>query len=279
MAEQTIQKILRVLRRTRDRYLHGSYISEIQRNRDLYLSLMQDCLTNNIYQDPPLKVLGQTQFDPLLREYGWDWPSVAHTMIGTKRMANIRMLVESVIRREIPGDFIETGVWRGGACIYMRAILKAYGVTNRNVWVADSFAGLPEPNPEKYPDDAGDTFSSYRELAVSLEEVKLNFEKYNLLDDNIKFLKGWFCDTLPSAPIKNLAILRLDGDMYESTADSLRYLYSRLSVGGYVIVDDYHVVQGCRKAVDDFRASMNITTKIEEIDGVGVYWEIERHQG
>lgn len=87
---------------------------------DRYLVLLQDCLTGSIYEDPPLNTLGQESFDPVLRQYGWDWPSRAHTMIGRARLANIRTLAERVLREEIPGDFIETGVWRGGACILMR---------------------------------------------------------------------------------------------------------------------------------------------------------------
>lgn len=241
--------------------------------RHRYLQLMLDCLTGSIYEDPPLKVLGSETFDPKLREYGWDWPSIAHSMIGRQRMANLRYLAESALFNRVPGDFIETGVWRGGACIYLKAVLEAYGVKNRRVWAADSFAGLPPPNEAAYPADAGDNFHTYPELAVSLEQVKRNFERYGLLDERVVFLKGWFKDTLPDAPTGPLAILRLDGDMYESTMDGLTHLYNRVSPGGYVIIDDYHVVSGCQKAVDDFRARRGIDDVIVEIDGVGVYWQ------
>ena len=241
--------------------------------RNSYLQLLQDCLTGTIYEDPPLKVNDLSEYNPELREYGWDWPSTAHSMIGSKRMSNIRELTESVLMNNIPGDLIETGVWRGGACIYMRAILKAYDVADRTVWVADSFEGLPAPNADKYPEDDGDNFHSYSELAISIEQVKENFRKYGLLDDQVAFLKGWFSDTLPDAPIQQLAILRLDGDMYESTMDGLDHLYHKLSKNGYVIVDDYRVVEGCHKAVDDFRKTHGIVDPIVEIDGVGVYWQ------
>jgi len=233
---------------------------------------MQDCLTGSIYEDPPLKVLGSEHFDPTLREYGWDWPSVAHSMIGRKRMGNLRLLAERVLFDCIPGDFIETGVWRGGACIYLRAVLEAYGVKDRRVWAADSFEGLPPPDAA-YPADIGDKFHTYRELAVPLETVKHNFERYGLLDGQVMFLKGWFKDTLPDAPTGPLAILRMDGDMYESTMDALTHLYDRVSPGGYVIVDDYRVVEGCRRAVDEFRAGRGIADEIVEIDGVGVFWQ------
>lgn len=261
------------LRRKLLNFWQFRHYGQLREVRERYLQLMLDCLTGSIYQDPPLKALGKDAFDPALREYGWDWPSVAHTMIGRKRMANLRLLAENVLFHRIPGDFIETGVWRGGACIFLKAVLAAYGVADRRVWAADSFAGLPPPNGSAYPADAGDTFHTYAELAVPLEEVKRNFERYGLLDDRVIFLKGWFRDTLPDAPTGPLAILRLDGDMYESTMDALTNLYERVSPGGYVIVDDYRVVDGCRKAVDEFREQHGITDTIIEIDGVGVYWQ------
>lgn len=244
-----------------------------RRMRDRYLKLALNCLTGSIYEDPPLKACGCDRFDATWREYGWDWPSVAHSMIGRKRMENLRQLAERVLFEGIPGDFIETGVWRGGACIYLRAILEAYGAKDRRVWVADSFEGLPPPNAEAYPADADYNFHSYSDLAVSLETVKHNFARYGLLDDQVVFLKGWFRDTLPDSKTGPLAILRMDGDMYESTMDALSYLYDRVSPGGYVIVDDYHAVDGCRQAVDDFRARRDIRDEIVEIDGIGVFWQ------
>jgi macrocin-O-methyltransferase TylF-like protien len=246
---------------------------ELQRLRDSYLSLIESCLTGIIYEDKPLKALGTEVYDASLREVGRDWPSMAHTMIGVKRLANLRRLSEAVIQNKIPGDFIETGVWRGGACILMRAVLKAYGVTDRRVWVADSFQGVPPPDLQHYPADVDSTYHTFEELSVSFETVRRNFEKYGLLDDQVVFLKGWFKDTLPTAPIDRLALLRLDGDLYESTIVALTTLYDRLSPGGYVIVDDYHVVPGCKRAIGDFLASRKITSGLSEIDGVGVFWQ------
>ncbi|HKY08329.1 MAG TPA: TylF/MycF family methyltransferase, partial [Candidatus Binatia bacterium] len=256
--------------------------------RELYLDLMKRCLTNFIYgkyeekswEPPPflkepiaraapsreLRIVERAPFDPQLREEGRDWPPHAHSMIGLKRLNNLQFCIEDVLAREIPGDLIETGVWRGGATIFMRAVLKAYGVSERLVWVADSFAGLPAPNKNKYPHDAGDRLHSFKFLAVPLEEVRANFEIYGLLDDGVCFLEGWFRDTLPSAPIKQLAVMRLDGDMYESTMDALTNLYPKLSVGGYVIVDDYGCIPACRQAIADFRQAHHITERIIEID-------------
>lgn len=198
-------------------------------------------------------------------------PAYADTMIGVKRLNNLQFCMESVLRESIAGDFIETGVWRGGACIFMRAVLAAYGITNRQVFVADSFAGLPAPDEERYPADAGSRFHEYSFLAVSQEEVIKNFQKYDLWDEQVVLLPGWFEDTLPQAPIEKLAVLRLDGDMYSSTMSALVHLYPKLSSGGYCIVDDY-ALQACKQAVDDYRQQYGITAPMLEIDWTGHYW-------
>lgn len=220
-----------------------------------------------------LQLARKVPFEAAKREQGLDWPSQADSMIGLKRMENIQECVEYVIQHKIEGDLIETGVWRGGACIFMRAILEAYGVKDKTVFVADSFEGLPPPNPEKYPADEGDIHSTIGFLAVSLEQVKENFQKYGLLDAQVQFLKGWFKDTLPVAPIDKLSIMRLDGDIYESTMDALTALYPKLSPGGFCIIDDYGCIKACKQAVEDYREAHHITEKIVEIDWTGVYWQ------
>jgi O-methyltransferase/8-demethyl-8-(2,3-dimethoxy-alpha-L-rhamnosyl)tetracenomycin-C 4'-O-methyltransferase len=240
--------------------------------RALYLDLMVKSLLALIYEDPAQDPWSKGTFQREKRRRGLDWPLKAHSMIGEMRMGNLRAATEHVIKHSIPGDLIETGVWRGGATIFMRAILKAYGVTDRVVWVADSFEGLPPPEPDRFPADSGDRHHTFSELAVSLEEVKGNFDKYGLLDDQVRFLKGWFKDTLPTAPIDRLSVLRLDGDMYQSTIEAITALYDKVSIGGVVIVDDYGAVPGCRQAVHDFRDSHQIQEPIRDIDGKGVYW-------
>jgi O-methyltransferase len=249
-----------------------------ERCSSLYLDLLEQTLTGAILEDVAL-IAGPDSREPSLtsaydaqaRLIGWDWPSHAHTMVGLKRLRNLRHLITQVLDEGIPGDFIETGVWRGGACIYMRALLMVYGVKDRRVWVADSFGGLPPPNPEQYPADAGSNLHKIRLISVPLEEVKNNFAKYHMLDEQVVFLKGWFKDTLPNAPIEKLAILRLDGDMYESTIQTLDALYHKLSPGGFVIVDDY-ILLACRQAVDDFRERNRIADIVENIDGIGSFW-------
>ena len=200
-------------------------------------------------------------------------------MLPLARMNNIQNCIENILSNGVRGDLIETGVWRGGATIFMRGVLKARGASGRLVWAADSFEGLPEPDPDQFPLEAkvqsGPVMrKAYHNLAVGLEEVRKNFAAYGLLDDQVKFLKGWFKDTLPTAPIDALSLLRLDGDFYESTKDALCSLYERLSIGGFVIIDDYGEDSWtyCRKAVDEFRSERGINDPLITVDSKCFYW-------
>lgn len=243
--------------------------------KDRYISLLQRSLTGEIYEDNPFGCFSEGRYDQEKRAFGMDWPSKAQTMIGGERMKNLRFVCETVLKEQIPGDLIETGVWRGGACIFMRGILAAYGDTTRRVFVADSFQGLPKPNADKFSADQGDKHHTFTELMVPRSEVENNFKKYDLIDDNVLFLEGWFKDTLPRAPIDKLAVLRLDGDMYESTIQALDALYHKVSVGGFIIIDDYGL-SPCAKAVTDFRDKHGIRTTINRIDHYGVWWRVEK---
>src|ERR1700737_1047315 len=142
---------------------------------ELYLELLKKCLTRSAFPDDyrPLFSPGdgssklgraaqacfgpllaklhvglyrRTAVDPIKRDQGSDWPAEAETMAGTRRLDQLHACIKDVLANNVPGDLIETGVWRGGAAILMRAALKAYGDESRTVWVADSFAGLPKPD-------------------------------------------------------------------------------------------------------------------------------------
>ncbi len=247
--------------------------------RQLYLDLLKRSLVGTVLEDAPVLSVPIGGFEtrryiPKIREWGRDVPGQAQSMIGLRRMQNIEDCVERILADCVLGDLIEAGVWRGGAVIFMRGVLKAHGVTDRCVWAADSFAGLPEPRIDLYPADRVWEGWGGR-IAVPLEEVRRNFERYGLLDEQVRFLPGWFRESLPSAPIERLALLRMDGDLYESTRDALDNLYPRLSAGGFAIVDDYFV-EPCRTAVHDYRRQHGIDEPIVDIDGMGVYWRRER---
>ena len=269
----------------------------------LYLDLMKRALSFTLWPEPPipitifnyrrrparrflvsaiskflekrkLQIVEKRNISEIKRTEGDIWPVYADTMIGLKRLDSLQYCIETVLSEGVAGDLIETGVWRGGASIFMRAVLAAYGIEDRRIFVADSFEGLPKPDVEKYPADKGDQHHVHTYLAVSKEDVENNFRKYGLLDNQVVFLKGWFKDTLPHAPIESLAILRLDGDMYGSTMEALESLYQKLSIGGFCIIDDY-ALPGCRSAVNDFRSKHRIDSELKEIDFTGRYWRKE----
>lgn len=258
-----------------------------------YLDLLRGTLTRSIWFDHPQH--------KEIRQKGLDWPLDAETMIGDERLLNIQFLAQIVLhpQNRIPGDFMECGVWRGGAAIFMRALLgdscdqfdndsdreghcRACGeewdahaaLRGSCVWVADSFQGLPKPNPEAYPADLGDSHYTKKELCVNQSEVEANFRRYGLLDDRVKFIPGFFKDSLPG-PVKQLALLRIDADMYESTMQALEACYPLLSPGGYVIVDDYRNIRNTQQAVDDFRAKTGdryVTPLLNADSWCAVYW-------
>lgn len=240
-----------------------------------YLSLLKRCLTRTLFRDQAYDwtLTGTHPSEPSERAVGRDWPSEAFTMVGLARLDNVQACITTVLAEGVPGDLMETGIWRGGCGILMRAVLDAYDDPHRLVWLADSFQGLPPPAPADYPQDEGDIHSSLSTyLGVSQADVEANFRLFELLDDRVRFLPGWFRDTLPTAAVERLAVLRLDGDMYESTWVALDSLYPKVSEGGFVIIDDYGALTRCRQAVDDYRAAHGITTPMEPIDWTGVYW-------
>ena len=245
---------------------------------ELYLDLLKKVLTNTLFATEPDVDASQAAFVmDFLRHY-IQGPAIS--MLPKTRMDNIQECVTDVLARNVPGDLIETGVWRGGATIFMRGILKANGITDRAVWVADSFEGLPEPDAEKFPLESQAHHGAvvqqgYRRFEAGLDEVRANFAAFGLLDEQVRFLKGWFKDTLPAAGIERLSVMRLDGDYYESTMDALTSLYDKLSVGGYAIIDDYgeDTWTYCRQAVDEFRASRRIDDPMIEVDRRCFYWQ------
>lgn len=195
--------------------------------------------------------------------------TIGASMIGRARMDNLQMTIETVIGDGVPGDIIECGVWRGGAMAFAKGVLDAHD-ERRNVWLADSFQGLP------VPDHASDTVdlrtAKYPMLAISEDRVRMLFQRLGMLDDHVRFLPGWFDDTLPTAPIDRIAVLRLDADYYASTMTALGALYTKVSPGGFIIIDDYGVLEPAQQAVDQFRADQGISAPLLDIDGAGVYW-------
>jgi O-methyltransferase len=269
----------------------------VVRTTDPYLDLLKKSLCFSLWDDPGLPFaargykkgrvaraaiegldalldrMGLRVFQKIDREgqrEGRKWALQAHSMIGLDRMDNVQQCVEQLLADDIPGDLIETGVWRGGTCIFMRGILAAHE-SDRRVFVADSFAGLPPPDTAQYPQDSGDRHFKKDFLAVSQEEVMDNFRQFGLLDDQVVFVKGWFRDTLHTLDAEQFALIRLDGDLYQSTMEALEALYPKLSPRGFCIIDDY-ALEPCARAVHDYREHCGIEDPIEKIDWTGVFW-------
>jgi O-methyltransferase len=251
--------------------------------RSAYLELLKLCLcdlvgvgTESVYrtfeEEPRIysRELPAEQMD--YRVSGRDWPLHAMTMIGLQRLDDLQSCVESVVADGVEGDLIEAGTWRGGASILMRATLDTLGADERTVWLADSFQGFPAPDPDAFPeDDAADDLSPFNFLAAPVEQVREHFARFGC-EAGVEFVPGFFNETMPGLRSGRWSIVRLDGDTYESTSQALEALYPGLAAGGYLIVDDYHFVGECRRAVDDFRAENGIDEPLEQVDWSCMRW-------
>lgn len=196
----------------------------------------------------------------------------ALSMCGDKTIHQLREALQTLEQEDIAGDYIEAGVWRGGLPIIMRAFLQQAGNTQRKVYLADSFQGLPTDVSDVRDKAANALLEPMAQLAVNRTQVEQAFEFFGLNDEQVEFVEGWFDQTLPAMEPTPLALVRLDGDYYESTRDAINALYPRLSVGGYLIIDDYNLPLGCKKAIKEYRREHGITDKIIKINKQAVYW-------
>ena len=195
--------------------------------------------------------------------------SYPNTMVGYARLSNAYELARLIERTGLQGAFVECGVWKGG-CIATMAWVAKQANSNRSIWLFDSFEGLPEPtekDPLKGWNHVGD-YAAPQEVAE-----QLLFSKLKINRDNVHIVKGWFQDTLPACKdeIGPISILRLDGDLYESTKCCLEHLYEQVVPGGYVIIDDYGCWEGCRIATDEFLE--NIDVELQIIDRKGRFFQ------
>jgi len=253
-------------------------LSLLEKSQEAYLEFLKSFLTATVFNAAEFSVrpgekIEIVPFDSGAREGGEDWTYLGDTMIGNIRMKNIWELIADVTKNNVPGDYMETGVWRGGASVFARAVLNVLGQTRRTSYVCDSFAGLPPGDRFLDAGDAGWNLMSFY-LAIPEEIVATNFKRTGLLDSNVVFAKGFFNETMPvlRKHIKKVAVLRLDGDMYESTVDVLYHFYDKLSIGGYVIMDDWYGFPAKTAAEDFFRAH-DIYPEIFPVDKIAAYWK------
>ncbi len=248
--------------------------------RLLYLDLLKKVLIDYFWIGPDdgtyFSALIEGELDLArrfaVREVGLDWPKRAFSMSGLARLSNFQDCIETAIRENIPGDIVEAGVWRGGASVLACAVLRSLGIADRTVWLADSFEGMPAPDLVRYPADRDLDLTANDYLRAGLDEVRETFRRFGLLDDQVRFVKGWFRDTLPTIAAQNIAVARIDGDLYESISIALDSLYHKIAPGGFVIIDDYFFLPTCRQAVDDFRLRNAIDALIEQVDWSAGYW-------
>ncbi|KAL4437228.1 hypothetical protein ABPG75_004367 [Micractinium tetrahymenae] len=252
--------------------------AELARLRQSYIVAVRDSLTGVQLQTPGVvpgrSPLEEVPFSAEQRSRGDDWPLYGLTMVGTARLDNLQQLLTDVIHNNIPGSFVECGVWRGGASIFAKAVLSAYG-SDREVHLVDSFQGLP-------PNTTAEDSRMWHEmdyLRVSQEQVAAAFDRFGLLDGGVHFHRGYFRYALPAwragGGIGPIAVLRMDGDMYESTNDQLYNLFDAISPGGYVIIDDYGIA-ACRKAVHEFLERHGLRPRIVQVDSFGAWFRKEK---
>eukprot|EP00802_Teleaulax_amphioxeia_P006405 Tamp_06409.p1 GENE.Tamp_06409~~Tamp_06409.p1 ORF type:complete len:492 (+),score=79.04 Tamp_06409:1203-2678(+) len=224
-----------------------------------YLHLIKAALLDSLYAKDRA---GETQV-------------VARSMVGLQGLSDLQTFVEVILGQEVEGDLVETGVWQGGSCILMAAVLRANNDRKRKVWVMDSFEGCPEPDAESFPQDANDKHHTFKNLQVSVHKVTSNFADFGLESDQIELVRGWFHDSVFSdrvQAIEKLALLRLDGDLYQSTIEVLRGLYYKVAVGGFVVVDDWRLDgMQARSAVIDFHRECEIQETIH-VGQDGLAW-------
>lgn len=205
-----------------------------------------------------------------------------YTMASFAKLMNILALTKKIEYFGIPGAYVECGVWKGG-CGALMAYQSEHSKASREIWLFDSFEGLPEPSPIDGKEAislakgrSSGNLKSIDECKASEDEVKrLLFEILRLQKDQIHIEKGWFQNTLPKtrSQIGTIAILRLDGDWYESTKCCLENLYDLVSLGGFVILDDYGFWEGSRKAVHDFFQERDLDPELVAIDRSGYYFQ------
>jgi O-methyltransferase len=196
-----------------------------------------------------------------------------HTIVGDESLIDLARQVGTVLALDIPGDFVECGVFRGGASFLMADLLRQAGVRDRKVWLLDSFEGMP---PAEEIDGAAarawesDTEGAwyFNNVTASLEEVRQNAVGLGL-EPYARFVKGWFDQTLPAIRdrIGSIAILRIDCDWYASVRCCLENLYDHVADGGFVVFDDYYSFDGCAIAVHEFLGERKLSHRLESVMG------------
>ncbi len=180
-----------------------------------------------------------------------------HTMTSPERLFGLIEGVRYVVRHDLPGAFVECGVYKGGSMMAVALTLMELGVTDRDLYLYDTFEGMPAPTEEDvdlYGTPASEHFDSLSGnwLACSLERVREALLGTGYPAERLHFLAGKVEDTIPGSAPEQIGLLRLDTDWYASTLHEMNHLWPRLVSGGVLIVDDYGHFEGARQAVDEY---------------------------
>jgi len=201
------------------------------------------------------------------------------TMTSPERLFSLYQSVRYVVQNQVPGDFVECGVWKGGSSMMIAKVLQSLGVTNRNIWMYDTYEGMTEPTKEDKDfkgEDAVQLLSSAEKsdsnsvwCYSALEEVQSNMQKTSYPTESIKYIKGKVEETIPDAIPGSIALLRLDTDWYASTYHEMIHLYPLLQVKGVLIIDDFGHWEGAKKAILQYFGENNLFPLINRIDETG----------
>ena len=193
-----------------------------------------------------------------------------YTATGEVRVTALVDAVRQLIADEVPGAFIECGVWKGGSMMAVAFTLLELDVTNRELYLFDTFSGPDPTEMQEIDRDYKGVLASKQYYpgwyASELKEVQGNMQRTGYPEDCISYVVGRVQETVPKLAPEQIALLRLDTDYYESTRHELEHLWSRLSPGGTLLIDDYGHFDGCRKAVDEFLIAEGITEPLTKID-------------
>jgi len=203
-----------------------------------------------------------------------------YTMTSSERLWSLLRAVTYLEAEQIPGDFVECGVWRGGSAMAMLEQLRHLGSSSRELWLYDTYSGMTPPSSFDVEHSTGRTAADLLTESpktegdsvwciASLDDVRANISGIGYPMNRVHFVQGDVAETLKEQVPEQIALLRLDTDWYESTRASLEYLYPRLVAGGICILDDYGHWEGARKAVDDFFQSQGTRPLMHPIDYSG----------
>jgi len=191
-----------------------------------------------------------------------------YTAVFVPRLVALYKLSEEINRGPVPGDIVECGVYNGGSAAVMASLCEKSPIS-RNVWLFDSFEGLPKPTDKDGAEAPGYEGWCHGDLS----KVRKVLRKLRIPESRVHIVKGWFQDTFLKVEIPQIAILHIDADWYESVKLCLEKFYDSVQPGGYVVLEDYGDWEGCRIATDEFLKNRVLDVKLIQVDYTGFYFQ------